>query len=504
LRGALVAALAASVLAAAASSALAVIVHLRGGRALSYRPLRRSRAGGAPFDAFFSNLDYNGGPVMASNTNYAFYWAPAGAPAYPGDYQPGLNRYFQDLAHDSGGNQNVDSVSAQYNDAAGRFASYDSKFGGALIDTNPYPANGCARAAICLTDAQLQAELASFVTAHGLPHDLAHMYFVLTPPGVESCFEPAGHECSAGVPGRPGRYCAYHGNFALGGGELIYAEDPYVTGNEGCDDGNHRSGSSDGALQAGLSHEHVEAITDPEPNNARTDFAAGNEIGDKCEESNGAALGTALNGASYNQLINGHFYWYQEEWSNQAHRCLQRLTFSGAEPTATFTSKQDAGNEATFDASGSSAPGGVARYNWQFNERGQPTTPVETTTPTLSHAFRVGGFYEIALTVFATDGTSIGTARTILVGTPPAPVIKRVSPNTGPVSGHTAVTITGTGFTGTSAVHFGSASAESFSQNGAKSITAVSPAGSRRTVDVTVIAPWGSSAPTRRDHFKYR
>ena len=60
-----------------------------------------------------------------------------------------------------------------------------------------------------------------------------------------------------------------------------------MTGNAGCDDGNHPNGTtSDGVLEGGLSHEHVESITDPEPNNAWTDFANGEptgyEIGDKC------------------------------------------------------------------------------------------------------------------------------------------------------------------------------------------------------------------------------
>ena len=92
-------------------------------------------------------------------------------------------------------------------------------------------------------------------------------------------------------------------------------------------------------------------------------------------------------------MINGHVYWYQEEWSNQTHQCLQRLTFSGEEPTATFTSAAGAGNEMSFDAAGSTAPGGVARYNWQFNDGpgGSPTAPTETTGPTVSHTFPVGG-----------------------------------------------------------------------------------------------------------------
>ena len=55
-------------------------------------------------------------------------------------------------------------------------------------------ANGCSRAPICLTDEQLREELVKFVKAHGLPRDLTHEYFLLTPPGVEDCFEASGFE----------------------------------------------------------------------------------------------------------------------------------------------------------------------------------------------------------------------------------------------------------------------------------------------------------------------
>jgi hypothetical protein len=170
----------AGALLAAASPAGAVIVHLRNGHALSYQPLRhatlRALTPRVPADLAFSNLDYNGGPIMPSNTNYTVYWDPVGGPKYPAEYQNGVNRYLEDLAHDSGANTNVDSVSAQYNDAAGQYAAYQSHFGSALIDTDPYPQNGCAAATICLTDAQIQAELANFVKAHGLPMDLEHEY----------------------------------------------------------------------------------------------------------------------------------------------------------------------------------------------------------------------------------------------------------------------------------------------------------------------------------------
>ena len=507
-RAALVIALAATALTLAASSASAVIVHLAGGRTLSYQPLA-----GAPsaLDEFFSNLDYNGGPVMPSNTNYAFYWSPSGAPAYPPDYEPGLKRYFEDLAHDSGGSANVDSVSAQYNDAAGEFAAYDSHFGGAIVDTDPYPSNGCKRAPICLTDAQLQAELGKYVSAHGLPHDLAHEYFMLTPPGVEDCFEATGRECSAGS--HTPTYCAYHGNFALGGGEVIYANDPYVTGIEGCDDGEHPNGSSDGALIGGLSHEHNESTTDPEPNSAWTDFGGeGGEIGDKCRTFEahsefGTPLGTAPDGSNYNQLVNGHLYWYQQEWSNQRHRCLQRLSFAGSEPLATFTTRQLAGEKVSFDAGGSSAAGGVAHYNWQFHEFAGVNSPVETTSPTVSHVFDAAGSYLVALTVLSANGTSIGTAHTVLVGRAAEPVVRRLAPRRGPAAGGTSVTVSGSGFAagaGETTFSFGAVAASAVSCSSSTTCVVSAPAHGKGTVDVrATVAGVASKRNASADRFTY-
>jgi hypothetical protein len=508
-RGALMGLLLASLIACGASSASAAIVHLNSGKTISYQPLRTGASTGvAPFDQFFSNLDYNGGPVMPSNTNYVIYWSPSGPSAYPAGYQSGVNQYLEDLAHDSGGHQNVDSVSTQYNDAAGQFANYESHFGGAFNDESPYPANGCTRAAICLTDAQLAAELTKFAAAHELPTDLTHEYFLVTPKGVEDCFQSAGTECSAGS--TKGAYCAYHSNVAVGEGQLIYSNDPFVTENPGCDDENHPNGSpSDGLLQGGLSHEHNESITDPEPNSAWADIGgSGGENGDKCRTFKassefGSPLGKAPNGAKYNQVINGHFYWYQQEWSNQGKQCLQRFTFSGEQPTATFADTSGTGNSVSFDATGSRAPGGVARYNWQFNDGPGLSTPVETTVPTVSHTFPTGGFYVVALTVFAADGTSIGTARTIQAGKPPAPSVGKLAPKTGPAAGGTSVTITGSGFAGATAVTFGASEAASFTVNSPTSITAVAPAGTAGTVDIRVTAPTGTSPISAADHFKY-
>ena len=85
----------------------------------------------------------------------------------------------------------------------------------------------------------------------------------------------------------------------------------------------------------------------------------------------------------------------------------------------------------------------------------------------------------------------------------PLPTVTSVSPNVGPTGGGTSVTVTGTNFTGTTAVRFGTTAASSFTVNSATSITATSPAGSG-TVDLTVTTPGGTSATGSPDQFSYK
>jgi alpha-tubulin suppressor-like RCC1 family protein len=82
------------------------------------------------------------------------------------------------------------------------------------------------------------------------------------------------------------------------------------------------------------------------------------------------------------------------------------------------------------------------------------------------------------------------------------PTVTSLSPGSGEESGGTAVTITGTNFTGTTAVKFGSASAESFKVQSPTSIVAVSPAG-EGSADIAVTTPEGTSAIGPGDKFRY-
>src|SRR6478752_3418635 len=88
-----------AVSAIAVPSASAVIKVLPNGQAASYQPLRSASAGPSPFDLVFNNMDYNGGPVMPSNTDYMLMWSPQGLGAYPDGFVSGIARYFNDLAN---------------------------------------------------------------------------------------------------------------------------------------------------------------------------------------------------------------------------------------------------------------------------------------------------------------------------------------------------------------------------------------------------------------------
>ena len=92
----------------------------------------------------------------------------------------------------------------------------------------------------------------------------------------------------------------------------------------------------------------------------------------------------------------------------------------------------------------------------------------------------------------------------IEVTPPPLPTVTAVDPSTGPTAGGNAVTITGTGFTGATAVGFGAARLNSgFTVDSATQITvAAAPAGTD-VVDITVTAPGGTSVAGASDKYTY-
>jgi hypothetical protein len=80
------------------------------------------------------------------------------------------------------------------------------------------------------------------------------------------------------------------------------------------------------------------------------------------------------------------------------------------------------------------------------------------------------------------------------------PAVTAVSPNSGVEA--VTVQISGSGFTGTTAVNFGTVAATNFTVNSDTGITAVVPMGSG-TVDVTVTNSFGTSPVNASDEFLY-
>ena len=85
-----------------------------------------------------------------------------------------------------------------------------------------------------------------------------------------------------------------------------------------------------------------------------------------------------------------------------------------------------------------------------------------------------------------------------------APAVTAISPASGPQTGGTSVTITGTGLTRATAVYFGTVPADGFTVNSATQVTATAPAAaSTGTVNVTVTTPVGTSAASTASQYTY-
>lgn len=83
------------------------------------------------------------------------------------------------------------------------------------------------------------------------------------------------------------------------------------------------------------------------------------------------------------------------------------------------------------------------------------------------------------------------------------PAVAAVGPASGPTGGGTQVTITGSDLGRATAVEFGSTATTSLKVVSPSELDAVSPPGAAGSVDVTVVAPAGTSATGAGDRFTY-
>lgn len=483
----------------------------------------------APYQGSPPLLDHHG-PVMAvpavgsTLVVTPIYWAPSGY-SFSASYQSVINTYLAGLAADSGKTTNVFSTNTQYPGTNGSI-SYNIATAPAIVDNTAFPSAGCTvnsgpvysdgtGYSTCLDDAQLTTEIGSVVASHGFAHDFGHIYPLFTPKGVESCFyagNPSNQACSIN-PTSSTAFCAYHSYSGSTGAPTVYANMPfpiyqsatnYSCTAEGLGGGiQSPNGDTDADVEVSpLSHEMSEAITDPELN-AWYDIS-GNENGDDCAYIYGALSGTP--GAYYNQVVGGGHYLTQEEFSNADYvpsvsGCVQHST-SAATPAVTSVAPRSGSTAggATVTITGTGLSGATAV---KFGTRAATSFSVGSDTSITAVApAHSAGVVHVRVTTSAGQSPAVAGDRYTYGAA--APAVSGVSPSGGPTAGGTTVTITGTGFTGATAVKFGTTAATSFTVVSATKISAVSPAHAAGLQNVRVTTSGGTSAIVSGDQYRYQ
>jgi hypothetical protein len=181
-----------------------------------------------------------------------------------------------------------------------------------------------------------------------------------------------------------------------------------------------------------------------------------------------------------------------------------QFTYSSASaPTVTAVTQNSGstGGGATVVLSGTDFGGATDVSFGGTDARGFTVdSPTQITAVAPPHA---SGTVNVTVTTYA--GTSAtGTANQFTYNAASAPAVTALTPAAGSTLGGDAVTLTGTNFSGASAVSFGGTDAPDFEVLDDNTIFVVSPAVTAAgTVDVTVTTPSGTSSAVSADHFAY-
>jgi hypothetical protein len=413
-----------------------------------------------PAAAASSRLSSHGGPVLHSSAPYLVFWTPAGE-SIPASSEALMERFFTDVAADSGKSSNVFGVLRQYYDGAG-FADYRQTFNPArqvIVDTHAYPpldSGACPDVGgpypTCITDWQIQSELERLITADGLPtagswsaSELradAPIYFVVLPADVNVCLL-FGTACTDNRP------CAYHTRFAdrhnqyvlyapmplqpLRNGSLLYPNHKSV-----CQlDATTALQSPSGDLNADvvinlLSHEDAETITDPiDQTSGWFNTSTHQEVGDQCERTAAFDPAKGANPNAYlptlggsepagtlsTQLINGHPYYLQSEWSNGNGNCEMRPSPGRITPRFNVTGRRHAGGTPLiFNPTASTSANALSSATWSFGDRSQPAFHSgRATLQRVKHRYRKAGLFTVTLTLVDDRGNLKATTRRVSV-----------------------------------------------------------------------------------------
>jgi uncharacterized repeat protein (TIGR01451 family) len=299
------------------------------------------------------NLPPGNGNVMTDTTLYYVFWLPSGS-HYEGTTTTDTN--YENLliqwANDLGGSQMHNLVTQYYGNNG--TISNNVTYGGSWTDTTAYPHTGSTSDPLQDSDIQ-DAVKRGFTNNPSWVNDQNHMVAVFTADGMQEC---ASFGCTFDS---SGGFCAYHSHFDNSGHDTTYAfmgyDDfvhvPHFTcdaGDTGSDHDPNRhvypnnDKPADAEINT-LSHEVIEAETDPHPNDTWTAPDPEDEIGDACNFNF-----APRNDQGADVYLNGHGYIMQQEYSNAAGDCAIDLDTNGfcpgslnhvCSPTVDFTKTVD-------------------------------------------------------------------------------------------------------------------------------------------------------------------
>jgi hypothetical protein len=274
---------------------------------LAQRAAAASAGGGDP--QYPGDLGNSGGATLASAQQHPIYLIPTRGPgsncsgAQPATCWGNVSQFISDLATSPLIRVTDQYVGAQSND---RYPL------GTVLQARYRPQRDP------LTDADMQALVhAAAVLLHESGYH--HLFHVFLVPGQVECFDSTFTVCSSNV------FCAYHGSVVFPDvGEVVYSVEPNVVNVFGCQGPANRPNGGFDDTYSVLSHETIEAITDPDGSawfNVTNAGLLGSEIGDECLFWLFDAQGNFISTNPVVQVFNGRPYDIQTEYNNAAHAC---------------------------------------------------------------------------------------------------------------------------------------------------------------------------------------
>ena len=141
------------------------------------------------------------------------------------------------------------------------------------------------------------------------------------------------------------------------------------------------------------------------------------------------------------------------------------------------------------------AANGAPPYTWGIAS-GQlpPGLNLQASSGQISGTPSQSGTFSFTVQAKDSSGTTATANFGVNIAAPSTPVVSSISPSSGPISGGTSVTITGSNFQAGASVSFGGITASSASVGSSTQIQAIAPAHSAGKADVTVRNPNGASS----------